>query len=853
MEEWHDIVDTYEEADGRGFLKACECAQHVLADDLAPVEIDWFVDTLLLEPFNLLKTVASRRTSVDGYQEIAQAFKLLSHLVAKYPDAAAQHFESIVNLCELTYDAKSRPAAVACLTSVARHSQLAAADFMKYVRHLDSKDSGCKAPIAELVGAICEHHADVVAEEISTIWRVYLNLLDLGDFSGTVKRSLLVGAEGMLKSFGPDLPTAELNEFYDRMVQSKSIDKCKEALLTLLQRHSGLFRERLAADGALREELWALLRSGRFAPAPGALAAVYAAVARTLAEDRFRAVLESEVEPRADESDALVRFTALRVMHAHARTHYDAHAHARIEAPALTHALGRARFSPDHAQAILWCVEARTPEGELLLRASLQHHEALKREYRDLIAVQGLLNSPPDMRKRLVAFLACETCRSLKEGHGERYLTLWASLFGGAGGEGAVKSEQLFEDFLEHLVETLECHSQAVEADGQEPPETLQWTVRASARIVPLAGALHGGRERGAAALRLLAGLAAGGGRGAGGALAAMRPLLARLEGRHHHHHHLTDFVIEDCGDDEEVRERCLALLLAPVGSLQEAARALMAVEITLSDTGLESGELSSVLCTLEELVSDWGEGLGEEELGRVVTQVRMLHQRAVYKGREGRELRRSVLMFLGKHGRRIQANISGDETFHLRSCLTLKIPNLDDDATSKLNLQGLFRLALESEDPKALRPLLDLMRANSSGRPMGEQEERALCEGACALAAAHAPLQLHLLDACAGTAAGHLLQVPGPLMDRPTLGPSSLWDQTHSGTWLTLGPDPLRDHYQIHSEQTHAGTIPHSGTRYTQSRLTLGQDPQLGPDKLWEWTPRLEPDPHWKHIRYLD
>ncbi|CAH2233036.1 jg2429, partial [Pararge aegeria aegeria] len=75
---------------------------------------------------------------------------------------------------------------------------------------------------------ICEHHPSAVEDEITRIWRVYLNLLDSNKYSVTVIKSVLEGIGGLFKHFGMELPTRELSIFYNKLVTYLDLGRCEE-------------------------------------------------------------------------------------------------------------------------------------------------------------------------------------------------------------------------------------------------------------------------------------------------------------------------------------------------------------------------------------------------------------------------------------------------------------------------------------------------------------------------------------------------------------------------------------------------------------------------------------------------
>ncbi|CAG4948266.1 unnamed protein product [Parnassius apollo] len=775
MEEWEAIVDKYEEpVEPRSFLKACQSVKTLLEQDLAPFEIDWLLDTLFLKPVNLITTVATKCSDDAWSQSIGDAFKLLSELIMKHPDHASPHFENIVKLCNLSYDARTRQHALHCLTCVVRHSDIGAANHLRYIHALE-EDSTCKATMAELVGAICEYHPDMVSEDVTTIWRVYLNLLDSNKFSDTVVRSVLLGILGLFKLFSMDLPTAELNEFYDKLDSCKekyrcredyflcgfsydivvrsvllgilglfklfSMDlptaelnefydkldsckekyRCREVYLTILEHYAGLFRERLSADASARKLLWTWLAAQASPQTRPALISVYREIGDTVDETTIRRIVTSEVLPHLQDARAHVRLTAasvLRVCIPYSED-WQENTHALADAPALQHALAAGSLNNDDVETIKWWIETYTSQDDKILKTAIMFHEHIPVKHRKQVVAYGILKAPHDVRTEVVTFLINETCQSYKDnGNFNKYMPLWRSLFDTVKGTDTVVTKScclVLDAIMDYLVYNLESFLEIAGSDSEELPDKLRCLLVVSSQIIPLLEMVDGDRERCLHALQLLHDLRLVCSSAVSAILGAIRAIALYLDDYEVISDDRLLVRIDNCRDNVDLYESCLALILTPVKSVRDIPSLLTALQITFARRDVEPAMLSRSIRTLESLILTQKEKLDDTELNDVINHVERMYHRIDLKAKEGRSLRRDVLMFLGKYGTGSDVNNNSDDevTVHLKSSLTLGIPDPSEGITDKVNLERILRLALKYEDAKALRVLIEILYAN--------------------------------------------------------------------------------------------------------------------------------------------
>ncbi|KPJ09870.1 hypothetical protein RR48_01267 [Papilio machaon] len=747
MEEWEVIVERYEYVERKSFLKACECAHQVLKDDLAPSEIVWFLDTLLLEPVNILKTIAAKCKEPVWLETIGKTFKLLSNVIEKFPEECTQHFENIVRLCEKSFEPRPRAFALQCLTSLVPYCEAAAKNYNKHLISLMNENI-CKAALAELIGAICAHHPDEVKSNVATIWRVYLNLLD-SKHSDTVVRSLLLGVSGVLKSFGNDLDIKEFPVFYKHLIESGEKSKCREVYLTILAKHADLFRELLANDPKTRMSLWhSYPASDPQGVNRQAILSVYNAIKQVFTENqcRYEEIVKTEICQFEKCNNSELKYTALRVLYAldtrNARVYCDMRA---------LHALRHQRLTYEHCEMIQWCLEYNLENDIKLLKNVLVFYEHIPVKYQKELTVDIILRAPPSVRKMAVVFLTNETCQCYKEnGNIEKYQQIWKSIFDVNSDDIKNKSNEVFLDFMEYLYQSLIEND---EKNIEELSDKLSYLIIISSYIIPLGGEMVGERvcdvSRGV--LRLLRGV-----RGVGGSgLRAARMLLRYAVDVYADI--VKDIPLEDCIDESTLYETCLGLVLT-AARITDVTRVLQGLKIILFRSDVEASILSRCINTLDNLMSTRKDELNEDLLNKIMSRLEKI-QNLVYKGKDGRCLRRELFMFLGKYGRNINKDEDSLECIHLEKYMNLGIPFINEGIVIKVNLHQIHSLALRYEDTKMLQVLHELLYANLWDRVPHENVRKALCYSACVLRV-RPQLRTRILTVCGDTALDVLLQV---------------------------------------------------------------------------------------------
>ncbi|XP_045540914.1 uncharacterized protein LOC106716394 [Papilio machaon] len=605
----------------------------------------------------------------------------------------------------------------------------------------------CKAALAELIGAICAHHPDEVKSNIATIWRVYLNLLD-SKHSDTVVRSLLLGVSGVLKSFGNDLDIKEFPVFYKHLIESGEKSKCREVYLTILAKHADLFRELLANDPRTRMSLWhSYPASDTQGVNRQAILSVYNAIKQVFTENqcRYEEIVKTEICQFEKCNNTELKYTALRVLYAldtrNARVYCDMRA---------LHALRHGRLTYEHCEMIQWCLEYNLENDVKLLKNVLVFYEHIPVKYQKELTVDIILRAPPSVRKMAVIFLTNETCQCYKEnGNIEKYQQIWKSIFDTNSDDIKNKSNEVFLDFMEYLYQSLMEND---EKNTEELSDKLSYLIIISSFIIPLGGEVVGERvcdvSRGV--LRLLGGVGGLGGSG----LRAARMLLRYAVDVYADI--VKDISLEDCIDESTLYETCLGLVLT-AARITDVTRVLQALKIILFRSDVEASILSRCINTLDNLMSTRKDELNADLLNKIIYRLEKI-QHFVYKGKDGRCLRRELFMFLGKYGRNMNKDEDSLECIHLEKYMNLGIPFINEGIIIKLNLNQMHSLALRYEDTKMLQVLHELLYANLWDRVPHENVRRALCYSACVLRV-RPQLRTRILTVCGDIALDVLLQ----------------------------------------------------------------------------------------------
>ncbi|XP_063391030.1 uncharacterized protein LOC134676568 [Cydia fagiglandana] len=734
MEQWEAIIENLERPPDqchRTFEKILETAAALLSTavtQLAPFETEWLVDTLLHSPVELLTTVSQKRGDEVWRKAVADALKLMASVAG----LSHKYYEQIVDICLLNYDPELRKHALACLAAVAKHSDAATRDFARHVQALEEATQ-CRAPIALLVGALCEHHPAVVCDELTRIWRGYLNMLDNYKNTDTVTKAALEGVCSLFKHFGDELPCAELNHFYDNLAKVY-IEKsgCQAACYSILAEHASLFRERVSADRALRLKLWGAappatllacysiladhaslfrervsadraLRLKLWGAAPPAtLLGVYA-VAQCENKTAFINILTTEVLPHTQSPSHQVKTTALRILGA-TKSFGDLSQFTDVHT--LEYEL-RGKVSHADAELILWCVEYSLSNSERLLQAAILFYENLPQAVRKKIVVKGISNSPPELKRAAIQFLISQSCE-------DPDARVWRDLL-------QDDDVTVVTAVVRELADCLAAALQAVQDDEiEELPPKLSSLLRL-ASLVPPAHALP--LRACGPQLRGLVHHAA--------TLNAAKALLAGASDLY------KSIRLHRCRDEATLHAACLALIQSPEDVDIEAGEMLTALQMIFS-SDVDPKIHTEALKKFDYLLAK--ERSPDVDIRDVIRSLEKLRARGDRTDRDVRILHREITMFLGKHGT-VDMNNNRDTwddavVVDLKKSLALTLPH--QGSSYKVDLKTMLLLALQQEDPRALLTLLAMLCANlSSNKEMSTQ--RAIIRVARALANAHA------------------------------------------------------------------------------------------------------------------
>ncbi|CAH2101009.1 unnamed protein product [Euphydryas editha] len=459
MDEWETFIEGYRESDDpKDFTKVLKSAENIIVKDLASFEIEWFLSTLLQKPVNLLRMVAEKRTSDDWNECVLNSLKLLTNVVTKYENAN-KYYEEIVSLCLMPHDAKIKQQALTCLTSVVPHSSLAARDLNQHLLALEMATT-CKSPLALLIGAICEHHPDVVEAEMTNIWRVFLNFLDINKNSTKVIKSTLEGIMGLFKHFGMELPTMELNVFYDKFVNYIDLPGCEKTVLVLLQRHAALFRERVRRDVRVRRAAW---RAGGRGDARAALRAVYGAVADVAGAEEMTNIMATEIEPHTRSHQYIEKFTALYILSDIYKSKGLGDLNPYIDTQELEFDIRSGNINYETCEAISWCVQSNILYSDRLLQTAILFYDKFIALKRNDVIVNTLLQAEKQVRSAAVIFLILETSRSFEQ----QYIQLWRDLLDNNENTTVLEYAPLVvDDVMEYMLGILEGLG-----DEEAPPQ----------------------------------------------------------------------------------------------------------------------------------------------------------------------------------------------------------------------------------------------------------------------------------------------------------------------------------------------------------------------------------------------
>ncbi|CAK1587457.1 unnamed protein product [Parnassius mnemosyne] len=322
---------------------------------------------------------------------------------------------------------------------------------------------------------------------------------------------------------------------------------------------------------------------------------------------------------------------------------------------------------------------------------AIMFHDHIPVKHRKQIVAYGILEAPSDVRTELVTFLINETCQSYKDnGHLNKYMPLWRSLFDTVNYTDTVVMTRcclVLDAIMDYLVYNLECFLENAGNDSEELPDKLRYVLVVSSQIIPLLEMVDEDREHCLRALQLLHDLRVVCSSAVSAVFGAIRAIALYLGDYDVISDDRLPVRIDNCNNDADLYESCLALILTPVGSVRDIPSLLTALQITFARRDVEPDMLSRSVRTLESLIMTQREKLDDKELNDAINLVERMYHRIDVKVKEGRSLRRDVLMFLGKYGTGSDVNNNSDDEViaHLKSSLMLAIPDPREGITDKV------------------------------------------------------------------------------------------------------------------------------------------------------------------------
>ncbi|KAM3955301.1 LOW QUALITY PROTEIN: uncharacterized protein ACR2FA_010820, partial [Aphomia sociella] len=733
MEQWESLLESYPEPpDPKSFTKAIRTADKLLQNDLANFEIERIFDTLLYRPVGLLNTVSKNRMEETWWHPVRESFKLLADAVTRHSSAVEVYCDDIIKVSLLPFDSEGQKNALTCLERVARVHTYDAGTAIRHINQLENADV-CKSQLALIVGTICECHPQTVENEINRIWRIYLRMLESKKNTDTLLAAILQGLSGLFHSFGMHLPMSELNTFYDILVKCFNTSKCETVVITILEKYSNLFKERLSDDVSIRHLLWERIREKK--GNEEALRSIYTAISTVLSKDRVQNILNNEVLPRADAADTNTKFSALRLLVYMRNEGFSFGDLARFtDVHTLEFQLHCGTISYNTSEEICWCIESNLPNSDKLLQTAILFSVNLPASRRVDIISRGILNSPDYVRKETIVFLTTESIQHSDNGDSiQKYMDVWSSIIAGSN----PATSKVIEDFVAHVVFVLDMF---LEEGGEEVPDRLSSLLTLTSYLLPLSASDDAPTLAAALLPRLLRCSAS----------AAMLALAAVSE-------RLTDLqVVEDyckgieisrCKDEATLCAACLLLIRVQA----EPGQLLLALQIIFSRNDVDMKTLQLSMEKLEYLITNERDRLDETRVDEVLRLVDKLRTRIDLTNKDGRILHRRIVMFIGRYGRKYDVNnntSTGDWVVaKLKDGLSLKIPHVDQGAAIKINLQTVLEMAIEEGETGMLLHFLTIICADprmtsqsEAGLPVCAAVVR-LCQALCRLHAAGAEI----------------------------------------------------------------------------------------------------------------
>ncbi|XP_047517178.1 uncharacterized protein LOC125057499 [Pieris napi] len=638
MEIWEKFIDAGTSfKDISSFKKIISSARIVLTNDLTDFESDWFVSTLLRHPVNLLDTLQKKRGDSVWIESIVDALALLANLLQTH-NGLHLYYHQIVQVCSMVSDGACRTPALTCLLHTSHHSA-APANLQHLIAEFEYPRVSSRGPLGLLIGSICRSWPQVIEEQGERVWRVFLQVLEDEQLSGTARAAVLEGASGILSAFGLELPTADLLGFYNLLRTAVFLHpRCHTVCMRILRCHVSLFSERACEDTTLRMRLWEL----GVEPAYRALSAIYHQMARNR---QLYPTLAAEVLKYAGASQAAGRVVAFRALY-ELHTLPDSNVVSPlcyIHVPKLECKL-RGDVLNDDVVLIAWCIETGVSGSSELVSAWIERNTPLLSSREQQLA-RAVLAAPNTLRKWTIHVMVTESCCSTRR---QRSITLCQYLFDVSSEKNSEnESDRLYamaemlDILVEEVLNVVGGHSTDCRKEGDcEPIAGISALVCVALR--------SGNSGAAVAGARLVRALSSCGVRHPAAIPAALSAALASplapstIE--------LKTLRVESLRDAETQWQCCEVVCSSGIAPPQFLANfTLAAAEIVLSSGRAETTLFCACVRTLAALVRTHRDSIDKILLNEVSKRIAELPARSSAHSRIERELRREILLFLGQ------------------------------------------------------------------------------------------------------------------------------------------------------------------------------------------------------------
>ncbi|XP_050359880.1 uncharacterized protein LOC126779787 [Nymphalis io] len=689
MDKWEMVIKSYQgSSDPKIISRILKIAECVFAEDLAPFEIEWILATLLCDPINLLDKVSEQRLNKDWSRCTINSFKLLSYIVSNH-SVAYIYYEDIVTVCLIPFDVQIRTQALSCLTCVVTRSPLGARDLNQHLNALEMGTT-CRVPLALLIGTICNYHPEEVEEEMLNVWRLLLNLLDANKSSATLIKTALDGITGLLKFFEMDVPLTDVYELYDKMISFIDLPRCEKTVLTLLDRHTLLFRERMWVCPRVRGAVGARVRGAARECAREAVRSLYSIITPVVGHELLKNIINTEITPYLRSSYYYEKYTALYVLSDIYKSTGVGDLNEYVDIQTLEFDIRHGNINYETCEAISWCVESKLVHSDCLLQTAIAFYDKFIEIKRKEVIVRTILRADEEIRNAAITFLISETYRTASKQ--QQYIQLWNDLFNTNNNTNIDvidNASDIADDVIENILGALEALG-----DEEMPPR-----LASQLSVLVLVQRLH--MRSHASLVRALC----------AAARTCARAVCAAVVSAVYTGVAYENISIEQCLEDDEKLLCSVALIENSNDHLYRDSEMTIALEIIFTRNEVETALLCRALYVLDKFMQR--PGRDEARTNEIIHRVENRLKRIDKRNKDDRILYRNIIMFLGKYGGRNNNTTNLDNILvgKLNKKISLELPYLD--TTIKISLQGVLQAALEREDVDACKTLCAVICAN--------------------------------------------------------------------------------------------------------------------------------------------